>query len=316
MEVLRALGSLIEVPAPQHARIAAALGLPDVPGAGNHSRVVEFQRYPYASVYLGPEGMMGGDARDRIAGFRRALGVGDGGGGAGHDDATAGDAAPSRPTAPDHLAALLALLAALDLWRAEEPHAARTALLEEARVTLFWEHVASWAGPYLATFERCGAPYYEAWASLLGEALDEVAAGMALPDHLPRALRDAPGLADPREEGGEAFIAALLAPVRSGVILLRDNLVRLGDDTGMVCRAGERRYVLRAFLAQDPGAALAWLSRHAREWGQKVAGRGSPPIARWWAGRAGETARLLGDLSEEAVAGSTGSPASPEGAAW
>lgn len=316
MEVLRALGSLIEVPAPQHARIAAALGLPDVPGAGTHSRVVEFQRYPYASVYLGPEGMMGGDARDRIAGFRRALGVEEGGGGAGHDDATTGDAAPADPapalpTTPDHLAVLLALLAALDLWRAEEPHAARAALLEEARVTLFWEHVASWTGPYLATFERCGAPFYEAWASLLGEALGEVAAGMALPDFLPRALRDAPALADPRADGGEAFIAALLAPVRSGVILLRDDLVRLGDDTGMACRAGERRYVLGAFLAQDPGAALAWLSRHAREWGQRVAALGPPPVARWWAGRAGVTASLLGELSEEAAAGSAVSPAPP-----
>lgn len=282
MEVLRALGSLIEVPAPQHRRIAAALGLPDVPGPAVQSRVVEFQRYPYASVYLGPEGMMGGDARDRVAGFRRALGLEDGG---------------ADPTAPDHLAALLALLAALDPWRAQEPHAARAALLEEARVTLYWEHVASWAGPYLASFTGCGAPFYEAWASLLGEALNEVATGMTVPDSLPQALRDAPAPADPREEGGAAFIAALLAPVRSGVILLRDDLVRLGEHTGMACRAGERRYALGAFFAQDPGATLVWLARHAREWGQRVAECGPPPVARWWAGRAGETAALLGDLA-------------------
>lgn len=282
MEVLRALGSLIEAPAPQHARIAAALGLPEVPGPAVYGKVVEFQRYPYASVYLGPEGMMGGDARDRIAGFRRALGV-------------EGDAAD--PAAHDHLASLLALLASLERWRGEEPRPARAALLEEARVTLFWEHVASWANPYLATFEGCGAPFHAAWASLLGVALDEVAARMALPDYLPRALREAPALADPREEGGAAFIASLLAPVRSGVILLRDDLERLGAQTGMACRAGERRYVLGAFLAQDPGAALDWLSRHARERARTVAATGPPPIARWWAGRATESGALLAGLA-------------------
>lgn len=311
MEVLRALGSLIEAPAPQHARIAAALGLPAVPGPGVYSRVVEFQRYPYASVYLGAEGMLGGAARDRVAGFRRALGVdraGAGHGSAPGPDAAASIAARARDTvaraAPDHLAALLALLAALDRWRAEEPDAARAALLEEARVTLLWEHVASWAGPYLATFERCGAPFYEAWASLLADALDEVAAGMALPGYLPRALRDAPAPADPRKEGGDAFIASLLAPARSGVILLRDDLVRLGERTGMACRAGERRYVLGAFFAQDPSAALGWLARHAAGWGGRVAaGWGPPRMAGWWGGRARKTAELLADLSREAAAG-------------
>ena len=76
MELYRALGSLIEVPAPEHRRIADALGLPGVPAAAVHGSVVAFQRYPYASVYLGAEGMMGGEARDRIAGFQRALGLG------------------------------------------------------------------------------------------------------------------------------------------------------------------------------------------------------------------------------------------------
>lgn len=293
------------MPAPQHARIAAALGLPELPGPGVHGRVVEFQRYPYASVYLGAEGMLGGEARDRIAGFRRALGV---------DHAAPGPGHGTRPdpAAPDHLAAMLALLAALDRWRTEEPGAARAALLEEARVTLLWEHLASWAGPYLATFVRCGAPFYEAWASLLADALDEVAAGMALPDYLPRALRDAPAPADPREEGGEAFMASLLAPVRSGVIVLRDDLERLGAETGMACRAGERRYVLRAFLAQDPSAALGWLARHAAAWGDRIAaGWGPPRVAGWWGGRARETAALLADLAGEAAAARAGVGISP-----
>ena len=53
-----------------------------------------FQLYPYASVYLGSEGMLGGEARDRIAGFWRAIGE-------------------PPPSEPDHLAVLLALYARL-----------------------------------------------------------------------------------------------------------------------------------------------------------------------------------------------------------
>lgn len=161
MELFRALGSLIEPPSREHERIAATLGLPAPPDPSVHGTVVAFQRYPYASVYLGPEGMMGGVARDRVAGFRRALGLESG-------------------AEEDHLASLLALLAALDTWRLEESDEAGRALLGEARVTLFWEHLASWLGPYLASFEECGEAFYEAWAILLAEALDEVGGRMEL----------------------------------------------------------------------------------------------------------------------------------------
>ena len=91
------------------------------------------------------------------------------------------------------------------------------------------------------------------------DALARLGEEIESPEYLPAALRAAPGFSDPRREGGAAFVASLLAPVRSGVILLRDDLVRLGDDTGLACRAGERRYVLNTFLAQDPGVTLDWL---------------------------------------------------------
>ena len=280
MELFRALGTLIESPSAEHARAAEALGLPALPEPAEHGRVVTRQRYPYASVYLGAEGMMGGEARDRIAGFRRALGM------------------PDREA--DHLASLLGLLASVDQWRRDEPDAARQALLAQARVTLVWEHLASWTGPYLASFGECGAVFYEAWASLLGDMIIRLERDIAFPDYLPAALRAAPGLADPRREGGASLIAALLAPVRSGVILLRDDLVRLGNEAGLACRAGERRYVLDSFLAQDPGTTLEWLAGHARRWRARVAATSPAPIAAWWSRRAEATARLLSELATEA----------------
>ena len=279
MEIFRALGALIESPSAEHARVAAALGLPAVPTPAEHGRVVARQRYPYASVYLGAEGMMGGEARDRIAGFRRAL--------------------ETQDREADHLSSLLGLLAALDEWRRDEREPARRALLDQARVALAWEHLASWTGPYLVSFDGCGAAFYEAWAALLGKALARLERESAFPDYLPAALRAAPGLADPRCAGGADFIAALLAPVRSGVILLRDDLVRLADDAGLACRAGERRYVLNSFFGQDPGATLAWLADHAESWRARVASAGPAPIAKWWSRRAGATARLLSELADE-----------------
>lgn len=281
MELIRALGTLIESPSAEHARAAAALGLPAPPEPAEHGRVITRQRYPYASVYLGAEGMVGGEARDRIAGFRRALGT------------------PGREA--DHLASLLGLLAALDRWRRDEPEPARRTLVAQARVTLVWEHLASWTGPYLASFRGCGAAFYEAWASLLGEVLGRLEGEMTFPDYLPAALREAPGLADPRRDGAAPFVTALLAPVRSGVIVLHDDLVRLGKEAGLACRAGERRYVLNSFLAQDPVTTLEWLEAHAHHWHARVGTTRPAPVAKWWSKRAAATASLLSELAEEAL---------------
>src|SRR5262245_19090493 len=115
IETLRALAVLLEPPRPEHASIAAALELPAVPSADEHTAMLVFQAYPFASVYLGGEGMLGGEARHRVAGFWRALGG-------------------EPPAEPDHLSVLLAGLAALS----DQP---------SVRGALFWEHVASWMPP-------------------------------------------------------------------------------------------------------------------------------------------------------------------------
>ena len=330
MELLRALGSLVEEPSPEHRSVARALGLPGPPSPAVHQRVVASQRWPYASVYLGPEGMMGGEARDRIVGFRRALGIERGpvrAAGGEHPrpgvdaqrvrgvergpdrPATASGATRDSPEA-DHLAALLDLLAALDDWReAGGSGAGRTAahgaLLSRAKATLVWEHLTPWLRPYLASFEECGVPFYGAWTALLGRAVDAVETRLAeegeFPDLLPAALRSVPGLPDPRRAGGDAFVTGLLAPARAGMVLVRDDLTRLADEAGLACRAGERRYALAGLLAQAPGETLAWLARRAEEWRERLARRGPARVAEWWSGRAGESARLLSHLAAGAA---------------
>src|ERR1044072_3466050 len=74
MELFRALAVLAEPPVAEAARVAEALELGAVPEAAEYTEVFIFQLYPYASVYLGEEGMLGGEARDRVGGFWRVSG--------------------------------------------------------------------------------------------------------------------------------------------------------------------------------------------------------------------------------------------------
>ena len=103
-ELFRALGAVAGDPA--DARTAcAALGLP-VPGNAEHTEVFVLNCPPYASVYLGAEGGLGGEAADRVAGFWRAIGV-------------------PPPAEPDHLTALLSLYARLGEARRRDGPPAR-----------------------------------------------------------------------------------------------------------------------------------------------------------------------------------------------
>ena len=270
-EALRALAVLLEAPRPEHAAIAAVLELPAPPTADEYTSLLVFQAYPYASVYLGAEGMLGGEARDRIAGFWRALGG-------------------EPPAEPDHLSVLLAGVAALADLAATDPASA-------VRGALFWEHVASWMPPYLATLRRLATPFYLAWADLCAMLLAELAGDLGPPVRLPLALRVAPGCPSAPADLDE-LLATLLAPVRTGFVLVRDDLERAGAELGLGVRAGERRFALRSLLAQDPAGVLGWLASEARA--QAAALATLPPITAWWTARASVGAAWLDGLATRA----------------
>ncbi len=281
MELFKALGVLAEPPEAEHARLIELLGLPAAPDSAAYHDLFLLQLYPYASVYLGAEGMMGGEARDRVAGFWRAL-------------------RRSPPPEPDHLCSLMALYSSLAEGPPEAEDAVR-ALVDRARAALLHEHLTSWLFPFLDKARQLGGPFYGAWAALLEEALVEEIRACQPPDGLPLHLREAPGLPDPRTEGGEAFLAGLLAPVRCGMIVTRGDLVSAGRRFGLGLRIGERAYVLKAFFAQDAEAVLRWLADEAESWVNaheaRVADLGE--VARFWAERAQATAHLAGELLED-----------------
>lgn len=274
-EALRALAVLAEPPCPEHAAIAGALDLPRPPSLDEHTGVLALQVHPYASIYLGADGMLGGEPRDRIAGFWRALGG-------------------EPPHEPDHASVLLAALAELAGTEARTADAR----VRTARVALYWEHVASWTPPFLAALGRIGSAFYAEWAAALGAVLAAEAEALGPPRALPLHLRTAPA-PEPRPADLDQLLGTVLAPARIGMVLVRDDLARCAAELGLGLRAGERRFALRALLAQDAGGVLGWLAGEARQQAEAY-GDGSV-TARWWRERANDGARWLDQLAAQAA---------------
>ncbi|WP_067796570.1 TorD/DmsD family molecular chaperone [Actinomadura formosensis] len=277
-ELFRALGALCEPPDPAHARLTEALGLPGGADAEAHTAVFVLQLVPYASVYLGPDGMLGGRAAERIAGFWRALRL-------------------RPPAEPDHLAALLGLYASLAEHEYAEAEPARRLMWRHARRTLLAEHLLTWVPPYAQAVAATAPGFHAAWARLLTGALAAEAQELAAPPSAAH-LRDVPG---PPRPGDETFVRALLAPARSGLILTRADLARGARETGLGPRAGERAFVLRSLIDQDPAAAFGWLAAEAAGWRKRHDSAPPGVPAGHWADRAESTRRALTDLHHAAM---------------
>lgn len=275
-ELLRSLGSVAESPC--RTELAGALDLPTPPPAPDHTEMFLIQTHPYASVHLGPEGMLGGDAADRVAGFWRTLSL-------------------DPPNPPDHLAVLLGLYARIceEAITASPPR--RAAALDRARRVLLWEHLLSWAPTYLLAVAGLDSVFHRAWAQLLIETLVDEALDIA-EIQLPAGLRMAPQPEPPASR--DELVHHLLCPVRSGVVITKADLRQSCADLGLGLRQGERAYILAAMLDQAPSATMAWLAERATAWAYQHAQLSTTPartIAAWWEDRARRTATTISDLS-------------------
>lgn len=283
IELFRALAVLVEPPRAETARVAEALGLGPPPTAGEHTELFAFQLHPYASVYLGAEGMLGGEARDRVSGFLAAIGL------------------KTTTPEPDHLSTLLALYARLAELEEASSDDARRESWRGARKAFLWEHVLSWLPCFLLKLRAVAPPFYRAWGELLFEALAAEAETLGPLERLPLHLREAASPVDPRADGADAFLGSLVAPVRSGFILTRSDLSRAARALNLGTRAGERKFMLRALFEQDAGGIVAWLAREAEAWcGLCSESRASfGDVAAWWEERSRSTAALLAELGSE-----------------
>ncbi|MFL6228761.1 MAG: molecular chaperone [Pyrinomonadaceae bacterium] len=281
MELFRALAVIAEPPREEAARVAEALGLGALASPEEYTETFVFQLYPYASVYLGPEGMLGGEARDRVAGFWRALEL-------------------SPPAEVDHLAVMLALYARLCELEAGAKDTRARAGWHAARKAYLWEHLLSWLPAYLSKLDETGTPFYRRWGALLSDALAAEASAVGRQESLPLALREAPGLSDPRAGSTEDFLRSLVAPARGGMVLVRADFSRAARELGAGTRLGERRFMLQTLFEQDARATLGWLAAEAARWaGRHERGRETfGGVARAWAAKAEAAARLLHELEQ------------------
>ncbi len=287
MELLRALAVLAESPSEESAGLARVLSLDRPPSAAEHTDLFVFQLVPYASVYLGAEGMLGGEAEDRVRGFWRALGH-------------------APPTEPDHLTALLGLYVRLAELEEAETDLTRKAALGRARAALLFEHLLSWQPAFLEKVIEIGPGPFRDWGRLLKSALVAEASGLGVPTDLPLHLREAPGLPDAEPASLEELVSAFVAPVRCGIILTRTDLQRAGREVGLGVRAGGRRFVLGSLLEQDAPAMMEWLGAEADRWVGLHLGYADclGSIATFWAERARRTAtfaELLHRVATESV---------------
>jgi TorA maturation chaperone TorD len=279
-DLFRGLGALCESPDPAHAQLAAALGLPAPPDAAAFTDVFVFQLVPYAAVYLSADGMLGGEAADRVAGFWRALGI-------------------TPPAEPDHLAALLGLYAGLAEREHGEDQPARRAAWRDSRRALLWDHLLTWAPTYAQAIIAVSSGFYTAWARLLRDALLGEAAALDPPPSQPLHLRDVPELPD---AGSDAFVRGLLAPVRSGLLITRHDLAAGAAKIGLGARAGGRAFILRALVDQDRHAAFSWLAERAAWWAARHR-ENDPPLAgisQHWLARAEASRQALDETLTEA----------------
>jgi hypothetical protein len=233
---------------------------------------------PYAAIYLGPEGALGGEGADRAAGFWRAIGI-------------------TPPTEPDHLSALLGLYARLGEAAADAARPGTADALARSQAALLAEHLWPWLPGYLDAVGALPCPALAVWADLTRQALAAEHAAQPAAPELPLALRAAPpAVPGPGEGDGNGglrdLVDALTTPIRSGIILTRHALAAGAGQAHVGHRIGERRFTLRAMLEQDPAATLSWLEAEARRWQRRHAGR-ADPTSRWWAARAAHTADLL-----------------------
>jgi hypothetical protein len=111
-------------------------------------------------------------------------------------------------------------------------------------------------------------------------------------------LRDAPAPLTGDEDLRD-LLDALVAPVRSGMLLTRRALARGAGQAKAGHRIGERRFTLRAMLEQEPEGTRSWLAGEADRWSARWSALWSArhaaadPVLQWWADRAAATAAAL-----------------------
>ena len=279
-ELLRAVGALTMVAPPAGDRVAVTLGLRPF-SASEHTDLFVLSLPPYAGIHLGPEGKLGGEGADRVAGLWRVLGL-------------------NPPSDADHLGSLLILYAELGEAADHTTSDRSRERIDHVRAALLWEHLWSWVPGYLdavAEEEVAAKP----WVHLSRRILRRETLLTPGASTLPLALRAAPRALD-AEIDYEDLLDALTAPVRTCFVLTYRDLAVAARSLGLGLRRGERRFALKSLFEQDASATFNWLSTHAGRWAALHRDRPAVPAdpSQWWEQRALHTCEVLNTLAQRA----------------
>lgn len=283
VELIRALGVFCEPPADEHTRLAEILGFSKSPCADAYQEIFCNDLPPFASVYLSNEGVMGGEALERISGFWQAL-------------------QREVPHEPDHLSRLLGLAAFLEEKQISAGEPARALLIQRSRAALFWEHLLPWMPTYLDRVESIAKDtVYGDWARLLSETLLSDFECLGPLENPPRHLAASSGLPDPRRKGAAQFFSSLFAPVQLGFILLAEDLNNLADEIGILPKDHDRQAILKDLLREAPKETLGGLADMAYERSCYISEKWSSlgELCSHWERRAKESGEMLQQLSQD-----------------
>lgn len=245
-------------------RMSALLGVPVTFEAGAHYEALGLGVPPHASVFVDPEGVVGGAVSQRVVDTYARIGF----------------AYDVTGPAPDHVAVQLRALARCPSG------ASQRVILDE--------HLLGWV-PMLAYALRDFAPYGVAASTLVGVLLDHRS---SLGEH-----RGGPSMAavelaldDPKTSLGD-IAAFLCRPATSGMWLSRFDVTRLARGVSASHGFGERRLMLENLLrsAADRdalGALVDALAHEVEGWQTHLATLPDVYAAPWTARLAKTTALL------------------------
>lgn len=205
--------------------------------AAEHQALFGFNVFPYQSIFLDPEGLLGGEESARVqASYARA----------GFDVAFA-------DASPDHMGyelAFLAFLCGAEADALEDDLPETAALMRQHQADFLAAHLLRWLAPFTVAITRQGAPFYAALAEVMQAVVADhaVAVMSAASTQATFTLPATPDLLADPETGLRDIADYLLSPPQSGIYLARADLEGLGRRFDLPRGFGERRQLLLNLL--------------------------------------------------------------------
>jgi len=205
--------------------------------AAAHYYLLGYNVFPFQSIFLDPQSLLGGPVTDSVLAFYRRVGFG----------------VTFSAESADHAGVELALLAFLC---GAEADAWRDGLVQEALRMQHWqrrfldEHLLRWLLPLVFAIHQQQQPFYSALAELTLElALDHRSAlGGSAEQDVVGFLPPVPDLLNNEQAGLREIVDYLLTPVFSGLFLSRDDVTRLARRQRLPRGFGTRGQMLTNLL--------------------------------------------------------------------